>query len=229
MIFAGVLCEKNVDDCIGNACRNGGVCEDGLNRYTCKCGSGWTGQFCEQVVHFIISLHIGQTITHSIPLQQLYTHITATTHRNRTSTNAGQTYAWTTPHVRTHKAATIARVHLATKAQSAPKMWMSVPKMSVSTMFSALTLWVPMCASAGQVPFKPFHNHYWYHCSKLVCMQRWILSRRVYWQELWTVSKRMLESAMFPWWYLHQPSLWWCFWFIKIFIKQLFKQQCLSR
>ena len=36
-----------VDECALNPCQNGGTCEDGDNKYTCKCKSGWEGVNCE--------------------------------------------------------------------------------------------------------------------------------------------------------------------------------------
>ncbi|XP_035687857.1 brevican core protein-like [Branchiostoma floridae] len=38
---------KDVDECASNPCQNGGTCTDGLNRYTCECVAGFTGDNCE--------------------------------------------------------------------------------------------------------------------------------------------------------------------------------------
>lgn len=44
--FTGSYCETNIDDCVGNPCRNGGTCVDGINSFTCKCTLGFTGKDC---------------------------------------------------------------------------------------------------------------------------------------------------------------------------------------
>lgn len=46
-IFAGVNCEINFDDWVSNPCVHG-VCMDGVNRYSCVCSPGFTGNgpFC---------------------------------------------------------------------------------------------------------------------------------------------------------------------------------------
>ena len=61
--FSGQSCETNTDDCDDNACRNGikpdasatesdldpgGTCVDGINKYTCTCHPGFTGEHCTQ-------------------------------------------------------------------------------------------------------------------------------------------------------------------------------------
>ncbi|XP_062620199.1 uncharacterized protein LOC134281783, partial [Saccostrea cucullata] len=45
--YEGVKCHKNVDDCIGNPCQNGGVCVDKLNGYTCDCPLTAHGSTCQ--------------------------------------------------------------------------------------------------------------------------------------------------------------------------------------
>src|SRR5262249_37324395 len=45
--FTGVNCEVNIDDCVGNPCKNGGTCVDGANSFTCVCPPGFTGALCE--------------------------------------------------------------------------------------------------------------------------------------------------------------------------------------
>ena len=35
------------DDCASAPCRNGGVCQDGKNDFTCVCPDGFTGKSCE--------------------------------------------------------------------------------------------------------------------------------------------------------------------------------------
>ena len=37
----------DIDDCESAPCLNGGTCQDGVNAFTCKCVSGFTGYFCE--------------------------------------------------------------------------------------------------------------------------------------------------------------------------------------
>jgi cell division septum initiation protein DivIVA len=36
-----------VDDCASKPCKNGGICHDGVDSYTCECANGWTGENCE--------------------------------------------------------------------------------------------------------------------------------------------------------------------------------------
>jgi hypothetical protein len=45
--WTGQDCDRSVDDCIGNGCRNGGTCIDGYMSYTCRCPKGFVGK-----VHF---------------------------------------------------------------------------------------------------------------------------------------------------------------------------------
>ena len=37
----------DVDECASNPCKNGGVCNDGIDAYTCKCIPGYEGKDCE--------------------------------------------------------------------------------------------------------------------------------------------------------------------------------------
>lgn len=37
----------NIDDCAGSPCKNGGVCKDGINAYTCTCSGPWSGSTCQ--------------------------------------------------------------------------------------------------------------------------------------------------------------------------------------
>lgn len=38
----------DIDDCASKPCKNGGVCIDGVNKYTCQCPAGWRGQHCTE-------------------------------------------------------------------------------------------------------------------------------------------------------------------------------------
>ena len=37
----------DIDDCASSPCLNGGLCLDGIDRYTCICLSGWSGDRCQ--------------------------------------------------------------------------------------------------------------------------------------------------------------------------------------
>lgn len=45
--FYGKTCERNVDDCVDNACENNATCKDGASSYTCLCSDGFKGTLCE--------------------------------------------------------------------------------------------------------------------------------------------------------------------------------------
>ncbi|XP_077560757.1 uncharacterized protein LOC144175571, partial [Haemaphysalis longicornis] len=46
--FHGILCERRYNECIPeNACQNGGYCLDGVDDYSCACGAGFAGKYCE--------------------------------------------------------------------------------------------------------------------------------------------------------------------------------------
>lgn len=45
--FTGVLCENNIDDCIGVTCNNRGRCVDRVQNFSCNCEPGYTGTVCE--------------------------------------------------------------------------------------------------------------------------------------------------------------------------------------
>ena len=40
---------ENIDGCLSNPCQNGGVCNDGVNSYTCSCVSVYGGDHCESM------------------------------------------------------------------------------------------------------------------------------------------------------------------------------------
>ncbi|CAH0559053.1 unnamed protein product [Brassicogethes aeneus] len=46
--FIGEKCEINVDECASNPCVNGGICNDGINNFTCDCtNTGYHGRMCQ--------------------------------------------------------------------------------------------------------------------------------------------------------------------------------------
>ena len=52
----------DIDDCVGNACKNGGSCVDGINRYTCNCQDGFTGEECEtgELINNVVGDFVGK-------------------------------------------------------------------------------------------------------------------------------------------------------------------------
>ena len=44
--YEGSVCGSNADECDPDPCLNGGQCVDGVNRHTCTCTSGYTGDTC---------------------------------------------------------------------------------------------------------------------------------------------------------------------------------------
>ncbi|XP_045415269.1 protein jagged-2 isoform X2 [Lemur catta] len=45
--FTGTYCHENIDDCLGQPCRNGGTCIDEVDAFRCFCASGWEGELCD--------------------------------------------------------------------------------------------------------------------------------------------------------------------------------------
>ena len=39
----GTYCQINVDECLSRPCSNNSTCIDGINKYECKCPTGYTG------------------------------------------------------------------------------------------------------------------------------------------------------------------------------------------
>ena len=50
--YDGIRCETNVDDCIGNTCKNNATCIDLVGSYECSCSRGFTGGQCETKIAF---------------------------------------------------------------------------------------------------------------------------------------------------------------------------------
>ena len=44
--FTGIMCNININDCIGINCSGNGQCMDGVLSYTCNCDPGFTGVDC---------------------------------------------------------------------------------------------------------------------------------------------------------------------------------------
>ena len=42
---------SDIDYCITVACKNGGSCLDGLDKYVCSCAAGFSGDHCETGIH----------------------------------------------------------------------------------------------------------------------------------------------------------------------------------
>ncbi|GIY72359.1 uncharacterized protein CEXT_260161 [Caerostris extrusa] len=45
--FGGAHCEKDINECAGNPCKNGATCNDYVNSYTCTCPLGFSGTNCQ--------------------------------------------------------------------------------------------------------------------------------------------------------------------------------------
>jgi len=41
------ICFPDVRECTSSPCRHGGVCVDGVARFTCVCAAGYTGEYCQ--------------------------------------------------------------------------------------------------------------------------------------------------------------------------------------
>ena len=54
---ACVIHVSDIDDCESKPCMNDGTCTDGLNKYTCKCSTGYMGVNCESMSdqHSVVS------------------------------------------------------------------------------------------------------------------------------------------------------------------------------
>ena len=47
----------DIDECANVTCQNGGVCNDYINRFECKCLLGFNGTFCENCKYMSHSLN----------------------------------------------------------------------------------------------------------------------------------------------------------------------------
>lgn len=45
--FIGRNCDRDIDDCVGNLCYNGGICIDLVDGFICFCLLGFIGNICE--------------------------------------------------------------------------------------------------------------------------------------------------------------------------------------
>lgn len=48
-VFYCLPVHAEANECFSSPCRNGGVCQDQVNAFTCSCPSGFTGVTCEDV------------------------------------------------------------------------------------------------------------------------------------------------------------------------------------
>lgn len=46
--WGGALCDRDLDDCASQPCRNGATCRDRLDAFLCECAPGWTGPTCAE-------------------------------------------------------------------------------------------------------------------------------------------------------------------------------------
>ena len=46
--FEGIRCEREVNECAPEPCKNGATCTDMLAAFACTCAQGWVGPTCEQ-------------------------------------------------------------------------------------------------------------------------------------------------------------------------------------
>jgi len=54
--WTGRHCDEDVDECQPSPCRNGGVCIDGVDQFTCECdGTGYDGDLCQTKVDHCLS------------------------------------------------------------------------------------------------------------------------------------------------------------------------------
>lgn len=46
--WEGPLCQEDIDECLSQPCKNGGTCNNELDKFSCSCLNGWVGNTCEQ-------------------------------------------------------------------------------------------------------------------------------------------------------------------------------------
>ncbi|CDW59963.1 EGF domain containing protein [Trichuris trichiura] len=49
--YTGHACNEEIDECLTEACENGGTCQDEVNGISCKCPEEWTGTRCEEEIN----------------------------------------------------------------------------------------------------------------------------------------------------------------------------------
>ena len=47
----------DINDCSSGPCNNGGICNDGVNSYTCTCAAGYNGDYCDNSEYTISFLN----------------------------------------------------------------------------------------------------------------------------------------------------------------------------
>ena len=52
---AGVVCEKEINECHSNPCQNEATCLDMIAGYRCECAPGFLGNNCEQNMNECLS------------------------------------------------------------------------------------------------------------------------------------------------------------------------------
>ena len=57
--FTGIMCEINIDDCIGVNCSGNGQCVDGVLSYTCDCDPGFTEAECDVNIDECVAVNCG--------------------------------------------------------------------------------------------------------------------------------------------------------------------------
>ena len=54
--YTGQTCDRDIDDCVSQPCKNGALCQDGLNSYTCLCPPDFHGAHCGKYSNLCDSL-----------------------------------------------------------------------------------------------------------------------------------------------------------------------------
>jgi hypothetical protein len=66
---AHLLSPTDIDDCLGQPCRNGGTCIDEVDSFRCFCPSGWEGELCD-TSECAQSSTTAWPVLHPVPLTQ---------------------------------------------------------------------------------------------------------------------------------------------------------------